>query len=555
MRAFLLNIFLFTSCLNIVDAQATLYAHIEDEKVFEGAYFKVEFQLKDARGNNFRAPDFKGLKVASGPARSFQTTVVNGKANSFESYSYTLVATKAGKFTIGQASIVVNGKLLKSNPLTIKVLPPLKQEDLLKSGTPTDKDFFVTAELSQDTGTVGQQFLLDYRIFTKINVDNVDFRRLPDLSDFNWNQLQLYNETVDQVEISGEMYSTKLLRRYALFPKRSGVYELGPTLVLLMTKNKKRRGFFFDNYNTKNVNTNPLTLTVNELPKPTPDNFSGLVGSYTMESIVGKGELTTDDAITVRMRIKGDGDPNLINLKPIHASPGLEVYDPKILAKNKDENLRRKDHYADVEYLFTAAEAGIYYVQPTFTYFDADSLAYVTLRGDSTKIYIKSGLGARQANRGDTSVVYQRLDARASSFRPMWIQHRGVRLAWIALVIAALFMSFLKWKQIRDHNRQPPKSDRTMAIEALDELESSNADEIAHRIEEILGDYYRKSLQIDESNWSTTVLKERLMADNTPEDRVDQLVDLLERCKFAAYSGLGEKQQSEWIEDAKSLLF
>lgn len=546
--------FLLASAVQL-GAQVSFYAHVDNEKINKGSFFKVEFQLSDARGTSFTPPDFSDFRVAAGPARSQQTSIVNGKMSRFESYSYTLQAIDEGDYELDPATVVVNGQTLKSNSIRISVLPPLSKDDLLKGGASVDgKDFILVAEINTDTAYAGQQILLDYRIFTRKNIDKVDWKQMPDLSDFQWNNLLLLNEQAQQVEIGGETYTTKLMRRVGIFPKRPGTYDLLPAQLVLMVRKPRSRGFFFDNYDTKVVHSNALKLTVLPLPEDPPESFSGLVGTYTMESSAGNRSLTTDDAITVRMRIKGNGDATRLSLPKLQTSDGLESYNPKIISSNKDQNQKKHDHFVLVEYLFTASEPGTYEVSPSFCFFDPDSMNYVTIKSQTYTFRITRGSGSAKSAIADTVNQYVKAQGRATRPAALFVSHPFGKVSWSILFLVSLILSFRVWRKERNLAYAPAKSLRQRCIEKLALLKESNEIEIAHRIEEIIGEFYRKKFDIEESQWSIEVISRVMESRGYKEEEINRLTDLLRKCEYAAYAGGTQAQQNDWIDEAIAIL-
>ena len=71
---------------------------------------------------NFRAPDFRGLTVLSGPNQSSSMQIINGAVSSTVTYSYVLVAPPVGNFTIGSSSLFYKGKRFLTKPIRIKVV-------------------------------------------------------------------------------------------------------------------------------------------------------------------------------------------------------------------------------------------------------------------------------------------------------------------------------------------------------------------------------------------------------------------------------------------------
>ena len=90
-------------------------------KVGVGEQFKISFTL-DASGSNFRAPTMPDFDLYSGPNQSSSMQFINGNVSQSISYSFVLAAKKEGKFTIGPATVSVNGKTMETKPLTIEVV-------------------------------------------------------------------------------------------------------------------------------------------------------------------------------------------------------------------------------------------------------------------------------------------------------------------------------------------------------------------------------------------------------------------------------------------------
>lgn len=100
------------------------------KQVVVGRPFQLTFSVNQ-RSRDLRAPEFTDFDVLSGPytSTSSSTSFVNGhRTSSFEqTYTYMLMAQKAGSFTIAPASIKVDGETYQSNGVRITVLPEDEQ--------------------------------------------------------------------------------------------------------------------------------------------------------------------------------------------------------------------------------------------------------------------------------------------------------------------------------------------------------------------------------------------------------------------------------------------
>jgi hypothetical protein len=56
------------------------------------------------------------------------------------------------------------------------------------------------------------------------------------------------------------------------------------------------------------VASDPLQINVLPLPNNAPLTFHGAVGKYTLKTFPGAQAITTDDALTFQIELRGDGD-------------------------------------------------------------------------------------------------------------------------------------------------------------------------------------------------------------------------------------------------------
>ena len=110
----------------------TAYA---SEVVSIGEKINLYYEVTTLNAEDFQAPQIKDFKILYGPNRSVNSnySVINGVETKTGSvtYTYYLKANQEGTFTIPPATITVDGNLMTSNPVKIKVVPaePMSQSD------------------------------------------------------------------------------------------------------------------------------------------------------------------------------------------------------------------------------------------------------------------------------------------------------------------------------------------------------------------------------------------------------------------------------------------
>ena len=267
----------------------TFTASADARQVVIGSYFDISFTLKNGDGANFQAPAFTGFTVLSGPNRSISTSSINGRWSKELTYSYTLQPKKIGRFEIGVGTIKVNDKIMRTNKVAIEVVKgksgATSQEDLQ---TRIAEEVFIRAVPSTAEAYIGQQILLDYKIYTTLDIETYNLISESEYAGFFAQDIRRTNGGVVREVINGVEFSTKILKRVALFPQQAGALTINPMqmrLAIISDEDRKqRRGFFQSRSLTPiNVETEPVKINVRPLPNGAPETFTGAVGKVLYE--------------------------------------------------------------------------------------------------------------------------------------------------------------------------------------------------------------------------------------------------------------------------------
>ena len=179
-----LHIILIIFYSTLLNAQI-LQVSADKNPAIIGEQIIVQYTI-DAKGENFTSPNFNGLQVLSGPNQSSQSsyTFVNGKSQSNISttYSFYLKAKKEGAYTISPATITLNREKIVSKPFTINVVKGKIQSK--KQQEEIANNLFAKATVSKKNIVVGEQILVTYRLFTRIELQNTEISLLPALNGF-----------------------------------------------------------------------------------------------------------------------------------------------------------------------------------------------------------------------------------------------------------------------------------------------------------------------------------------------------------------------------------
>ena len=162
-----------------------------------GEQFRLSYSL-NKEGEELRLPALQGFELLAGPSMStsMSTTIINGKMSSNSEYIYTYVleASAEGEYTIAPATIKVDGKEVKSNSVTIKVVkgsvrPQQGQQgggaEEAEAGTSIKKDdIFLRLEVNRKSLYVGESVVATLKIYTRVGLSQFGRSKFPPFDGF-----------------------------------------------------------------------------------------------------------------------------------------------------------------------------------------------------------------------------------------------------------------------------------------------------------------------------------------------------------------------------------
>ena len=104
------------------------------------------------------------------------------------------------------------------------------------------------------------------------------------------------------------------------------------------------------------------------MPNNVPISFTGGVGDFKVTMTISKIAATTDEAISLRMKVTGNGDVKRWLAPKLQPIEGLEIYDPKTVHEQSVENQGEWQTTKDFEYLILPKKAGDFTIKSEFSY-------------------------------------------------------------------------------------------------------------------------------------------------------------------------------------------
>jgi hypothetical protein len=552
----------------VLPAQTQFTATVDERQVPVGEVFEIKFSLENGQGSNFRPPAFGEFNVVSGPNKMNSMTIVNGSSHSSEAYTYVLQAKKEGVFTIGSASIEVSRKTLTTTPLSISVQKGKRQ-------TPNDvkagkDEVFIRAEASSNTAYIGQQIILDYKLYTRANISGVSRVNESKYDGFFKQEVNDFPHNDNRVTLGGKEYITRILQRIALFPQREGSFKLEPfSLQMGIVKGNKKDddpfGSFFSAPQVDNrvVSANEVTIEVKPLPANAPASFSGAVGDFKAEFSISKTTATTDDVISLKMNILGNGDAKRWQAPKLAPIEGLEIYEAKIL---KEESLERGGEWQttkEIEYLIVPKKAGDYVLKPEFSFLNTDGTSRENREGGynyqpfSQEFKLSIAQGSNKAATILQDKVKDILGIKTSTAFVNQVTHFwGSNSFWALLMVPFLFLAgvlaYKEW-QVRLGKRDatllkranaPKIAENRLAL-AHEFLNKGNKRLFYNEVSKTLFNYMSDKFEIPLADFTKSNVREKLNSVNVKVSHVDSFVQILNDCEVALFAGQNTEGSAE----------
>lgn len=604
MKRILLILLIFSNVC-VTFAQSVEFKASAPAQVIIGRPFQLSYSVNQ-RAKDLRAPEFTDFDYVAGPytSQSSSTSFVNGKrTSSFQmTYTYTLLASKEGSFTIPPATIKVDGEQYTSNGVRITVLPAdepaqtnanrqshtagttaSQQND---SQTISSENIFMRTLVSKTKVHEQEAILLTYKLyFAGVDVAQLtNNTRLPEFKGFLKQELEMSEIQTELEHYNGRNYQTAVLYRTLLFPQRSGDIVIDPAQfeALLRVQNRAQvRSIFDDFFNsyttvTKALQSPGITINVSALPAGKPLGFCGGVGQFNISSSISSTELQANEAVTLTVTIQGAGNMKLLKTPAVDWPEGFEVYDPKV-TNNFSVTTSGVSGTKTIEYLAIPRAGGVYTIPAIqFAYYDTQADAYRSLATPEYTLNIARSTneesGAAVVN---TYVQKENIQQLGSDIRYIYTGELkaasnrssisfGTLLFWlfyaIPLSIAALmFIVFRKRiKENADVTRMRYKKANKVAqrrLKVAEQLLQQNKKEaFFEEIERAAWTYLSDRLSIPTAQLNKENIAQILTEKAVPDATIKQMLHVLSTAEFARYAPTSDSAMHELYEDTIKII-
>lgn len=572
---YILLFFFLGSLSSIAWGQVSFEAVCNATQVLTDSPFEVTFRLRNAHIKTLQPPSFNGLR-AQGPNIGQSFSHVNGVSSTNQTYTYFLVANKPGTYKIGAAKVLTTkGQTIRTKPFTVKVL-----EKSATVNSDVAGKVFLRTEVSNTDAVVGEQVTVDIKIYTQMGIEQIEIIKEPSFENVFSHYLRSFSGEAKVEVVNGAQYTTKILRRLAVFPSKPGIIIVEPAIVDIGIASNKGGGIFnpfrLTAYTLKSM---PVELKVKELGGPA-SGFSGVVGRYLMQAHLDKNEITSDDVLQLTLRIRGEGD-----IKQV-LSPNLGVNKKYFdqFKPNINEDIREGGGLLggikEFQYVLTPKALGEYSINPKFTYFDSEQKRFITI--DTTiKVRVVKGNSnlpskAERDAMKDGGYEIEEVDENLMAFRAPQKEAQFVSAdnslflgsTFFCILAILPFLSlacFWKWKDKQDQLENIPDSERkrnnassgaTLRLKnARDHLNEGNSKEFFSEISHALLGFVSDKYNIPKVELTKNNVRQQLVKQEIATDKIDSLLSILQACDMALFAGIAdEASMGKTYKDSEELI-
>lgn len=566
--------------INFSFSQIKFEAEVSKNNLGVNENLRVDFKMnKD--GDNFNPPSFDGFSVVGGPNQSVSNSWINGVRSFSKTYSYFLSPLKKGKYTIGQASIEIDGDIYKTMPIQVKVTEAVQSS--VSPNNPVsflNDDIELNIEVSKSETYLNEPISVEFKLLfnPKINVTNLGEIDSPEFNNF-WSQnIKIPRLEIKSTSYKGQRYNYVTWKRTLLFPQKSGNLELLPlTLDVTVDVPTNRRDFFGNviyTQTSKKVSSKKKNIKVKEFPSDgKPESFNGAVGKFDVSLFSSKSELKATESFQLELKVNGRGNLKLFTLPEIKVPSSLEKYDPEFKEDIKSSMSGMNGQISNT-YTIVPQFQGKYPIPAVeFSYFDPEVKKYVTIKTNESIVDVtegpmnseytnNSGLSFNQNNTIQTigQFNYIKLSSKFSSINSkklldskLWL-YTLLSIPFLIFIVILLLIKVIR-KSISDSDLITKNAEK-LARKYLEnaKIDISNKESFYSSLDQALFNFFKSKYMIRKEDFSKDKIKSILIKENISGKVINDVIELIQSCEIARYTPATTDAMDKDYEKAVQIL-
>jgi hypothetical protein len=326
-----------------VRAQVAARAYVTPgNTIAVGRSFVLNVEVTGARSLDQEppAPDLAAFAQYLGTSSQSSVQMVNGSTSVSITVQHRFQALREGSHQIPSFDVLAGGSTHRTEPLTLTITAsPADPDEPAGDGGIPARDLFLTAEATKTRVRDGEPFVVEYRIWTLVDVGSFSFTRIPEPEGFWVEDVTPDGQPeVERLTRNGRSYTTAVIRRVALVPTGPGTRTLEPVGLEVQVRVRRQdpfgdlfgSPFFGSSVVPTAVLSNSLRIVVQPLPAGRPQPFSGVVGRLELEASIDRDSVAANEAVTLTVRASGDGNLRAVPPPALGLPQDFEVFPPEV---------------------------------------------------------------------------------------------------------------------------------------------------------------------------------------------------------------------------------
>ena len=443
--AFAVLCFLLTARLFANDLQVDKHTLSVDDSV------TITVSLTDAFASLDSVPlPLQNLVIDGSPSVSSEFSWINGQSTRRKVFTYVAHPRGAGAALIGPVVLrTSDGQVETMAPVSIQVLPDRTSGSndpvrILHELLATGRDpIFLVAEAEKTSAFVGEQVIVTWTIYNAANVQQHGLGDFPKFSDFWTEELDVRNETLQQVVVGGVPMQKLVIRRVALFPLRSGTLTVEPMSIegQVMRRSEIGNPFGLFEGTLFDIHRRSAALTIEARPIP-PGPPVATVGDVSMQCQAPQqksgGPMSIDVVMSGRANLRAAPPPAFVRA----LDGSMQIAEKGVTVERREGTMTRR-----WKFLIFPSSSGVFVVPPLVSTILTPAGARRDLRCEERSVLVEAASAAANPPAASTAPHDARLDAARRS-----LPAAGV-LAAIAILIAIAGPRMQRAMRIRRETR------------------------------------------------------------------------------------------------------
>jgi hypothetical protein len=492
-------------------------------------------------------PDFM---IISGPNRSTQFSMVNGRSSSKKILSYTLAPLREGELTIPAFSFSYRGKTYQTKAIKVTVQQQIRNPNTRQK---RPEPAFIEVIPAKTHIVSGEAVPVIFKLFYQVQVVNFSFDPISSIEGALLENIQQSrNPSVTQETIDGQTYSTAILRRIIITPTRSGDLTIPPQKVRLEVKSQRSSSFFDDPFfggaftTSMDLISPAYTINVKSLPPSPSEAFTGAVGDYSLMIKLDTNLVQANQAVSYSVTVSGDGNLKTFTFPKMAFPKSMQVFEPRV-----KENIHIQDNGISGsktwEYVLIPDEPGLYEMPPArFSYYSPKQKRYIHLEKSLPPIQVTPNERLIAENQGaltpqqvqflreDIRHIYRQEGKTIQPNRPL-LQNGALKIAFAGIagfLLLFAITNLLWYRRVNDPVYQRRFMAFPKARQALKSLEEKDLVALSAVLNQYLADIF--NLFVGEVR--LTALQQKFPKGKRAQELLDELTSLLEHLEALKYA-------------------